>query len=99
MNLKKAYKVKVARIACAGEIRQGRLHHETVELSSDDPIFKMKANCPIGEQVGLPLVINKLPFQSCERADYDCQWATHIKIDTDEGGFAPDDWQSYVGSV
>ena len=100
MNQKKVYKIKVARIACAGEMRQGRLHHETIELSSNDPIFKMKANCPIGERVGLPLVVKKLDrFSSQEKADYDCQWATYIQIDTKTGGFAPYDWQNYVGSV
>eukprot|EP00928_Gymnodinium_smaydae_P038677 TRINITY_DN26627_c0_g1_i1.p1 TRINITY_DN26627_c0_g1~~TRINITY_DN26627_c0_g1_i1.p1 ORF type:complete len:279 (+),score=35.50 TRINITY_DN26627_c0_g1_i1:81-839(+) len=55
---------------------------------------------PLSTVLGFPLRLSRvLPRSDLrERADWDNQWATWMMIDP-KTGFAPDNWQSFVGPV
>ena len=56
--------------------------------------------CPVPRLCGIPLMVAKVrPFiELGDRSTYDNQWATYLLI-SPESGFAPPEWQSYVGPV
>lgn len=56
--------------------------------------------CPVPRLCGIPLMVAKMqPFVKLgDQGDYDNQWATYLMIDP-KSGFAPLEWQSYVGPV
>mmetsp|Transcript_65972 Transcript_65972/g.136604 ORF Transcript_65972/g.136604 Transcript_65972/m.136604 type:complete len:257 (-) Transcript_65972:214-984(-) len=55
---------------------------------------------PISVKLGFPLHVTRVQARSklSDRAEFDNQWATYMLIDP-RSGFAPDEWQSFVGPV
>ena len=53
---------------------------------------------PVPGLIEVPLVVYRVGTQSANRADLDNQIATYLNIDA-QSGFAPPEWQSYVGTV
>lgn len=66
-------------------------------LPADHPIFSQPVP-PVPRLIEVPLVLHRVGTQSANRADLDNQIATYINIDA-ISGFAPPEWQSYVGTV
>ena len=55
---------------------------------------------PISARLGFPLRVTRVNARSklSHRGDFDNQWATYMLID-ERSGFAPDEWQAFVGPV
>ena len=55
---------------------------------------------PISARLGFPLRVTRVPARSklSRREDFDNQWATYMLIEI-RSGFAPDEWQAFVGPV
>ena len=71
-----------------------------LELPASHPLFRLSSgNSPVFERYGVPLVVARVPCdRSKDRAQYDNQVATYLRINT-QNGIAPMTWQSYVGPV
>lgn len=91
--------VETYRIPCTGDKAQRanllfpKTHSMFTECSPN-------GNCPALALCGVPFVVKKIESRTSlrERYHYDNQWATYMMIDP-ISGFAPPEWQSYVGSV
>lgn len=66
-------------------------------IPSDHVVFSHSVP-PIPSLIQIPLVIHRVGTTSFNQADLDNQIATYLNIDA-ESGFAPDAWQSHVGTV
>ncbi|KAH6847643.1 hypothetical protein B0I37DRAFT_148660 [Chaetomium sp. MPI-CAGE-AT-0009] len=66
-------------------------------IPADHPVFS-QAVLPIPGLIGVPLAMHRVGTRSANRADLDNQIATYLNIDPDSG-FAPQAWQSHVGTV
>lgn len=66
-------------------------------IKADHPVFSNPVP-PIPGLIEVPLVLHRVGTQSANQADLDNQIATYLNIDA-ESGFAPPEWQSYVGTV
>lgn len=64
---------------------------------SDHPVFSNYVP-PVPGLIEIPLVLHRVGIQPTNRADLGNQIATYLNIDS-ESGFAPQAWQSYVGTV
>eukprot|EP00747_Dinoflagellata_sp_TGD_P070917 gnl/TRDRNA2_/TRDRNA2_156803_c0_seq1.p1 gnl/TRDRNA2_/TRDRNA2_156803_c0~~gnl/TRDRNA2_/TRDRNA2_156803_c0_seq1.p1 ORF type:complete len:299 (+),score=46.88 gnl/TRDRNA2_/TRDRNA2_156803_c0_seq1:57-953(+) len=88
---------KVCRLACHGEHLSGA--HTWAWPTSILESLPAERSC-LSELIGVPLNIARVEPDRVlnDGADYDNQWATFLMIDP-ASGFAPDDWQAYVGPV
>lgn len=69
----------------------------TTTIPVDHAIFSQSVP-PIPRLIEVPLVFYRVGTRSANRADLDNQIATYINIDA-ASGFAPPEWQSFVGTV
>lgn len=95
--------VKVVRLHSAGETIAGVFSGPLSEVRYPraHSMFRgvtNQGNCPALALCGINVIVAKtepvIPFN--DRGDYDCTWATRMKIEPDSG-FAPMQWQQYVG--
>uniref|UniRef100_A0A7S1YHI8 Uncharacterized protein n=1 Tax=Grammatophora oceanica TaxID=210454 RepID=A0A7S1YHI8_9STRA len=91
--------VRVYRIPSDGEGES----HQVLLFPRVHNIFQNnlpRGNSPAMALCGLPLIVKKTtPRRRLgDQSDYDNQWATWLMIDP-RSGFAPSEWQSYVGPV
>lgn len=89
--------VKGVRIFCDKDKRIMVKPFAATEISPLDPVFKEPV-LPVWARLGIPLVMRRVGTTSDDRADLDCQIATYLAIN-DDNGFADMKWQSYVGTV
>ena len=74
---------------------------KSVGYPEEHPMFTVSfGNTPVLNRCGFPLVIVRYPYnrQIRPRSHYDNQFATYMLINV-QSGFAPPEWQSYVGPV
>ena len=74
---------------------------KSVGYPEEHPMFAVNfGNTPVLNRCGFPLVIVRYPYnrQIRPRSHYDNQFATYMLINV-LSGFAPPEWQSYVGPV
>ena len=74
---------------------------KSVGYPEEHPMFTVSfGNTPVLNRCGFPLVIVRYPYnrQIRPRSHYDNQFATYMLINV-LSGFAPPEWQSYVGPV
>eukprot|EP00656_Telonema_subtile_P043623 TRINITY_DN49972_c0_g1_i1.p1 TRINITY_DN49972_c0_g1~~TRINITY_DN49972_c0_g1_i1.p1 ORF type:complete len:256 (-),score=67.09 TRINITY_DN49972_c0_g1_i1:31-798(-) len=83
-----------------GAQKEGAALH-CVETRVPRHLISGETVCPVPHAVGVPLLVAKAqPYLKLrERRDFDNQWATWLMIEQSNGGFAPAEWQSYVGPV
>ncbi|KAJ7146373.1 hypothetical protein C8R44DRAFT_864143 [Mycena epipterygia] len=90
--------VKAVSVWCKKDMRTtGRGTFNATTIAGDDPIFNLDP-LPVSVHLGCPLVMRQTGTTSTNQADLDCQIATYLAIDP-SSGFAPEEWQSRVGSV
>lgn len=94
--------VQTCRIASKGESSVG-FFIDTLLFPKDHSMFHQcnpNGNSRVMMHCGLNLMVQRVkPYIPLnERVDYDNQWATFLMINPNDG-FAPMDWQSYVGPV
>ena len=92
---------QVCRISASGE-------HRPVEVllyPRDHTLFSSSASgsaCKVMSQCDVPLAVAKtdpvVALSRHDRGQWDCQMATWLMIEP-AGGFAPPEWQSWVGPV
>ena len=91
--------VKTYRLACN---REGLRSRKIILFPKSHSMFQCdrRGNALVLALCGLPIMVKKVkPYVRLrEREDYDNQWATWMMIDP-RSGFAPPEWQSYVGPV
>jgi hypothetical protein len=89
--------VETVRIACDGERTK---FLQTLLFPRQHPMFSAPGNAPVPALLGMPLTVKQVPPVNTlgERADYDNRFATFLMV-APVSGFAPPEWQSYVGPV
>lgn len=98
VDLASSVKVEAVRVPCELDKAQTEgKPFEIREISIDHPIFKSKP-IPISISIGFPLLVFKEGTIYPERQPLDNQIATYLNIDL-TSGFAPSEWQSYVGTI
>jgi hypothetical protein len=89
--------IETVRIACDGERTK---FLQTLLFPKQHPMFLVPGNAPVPALLGMPLTVQQVspvtPLGG--RADYDNRFATFLMVDP-VTGFAPPEWQSYVGPV
>ena len=88
--------VQAVIVRCDGE-RRKFMPWSATTIPSDHPVFSQPVP-PVPGLIGVPLVLYRVGTRSTNQAELDNQIATYINIDA-ESGFAPPEWQSYVGTV
>ena len=88
--------VQAVIIRCDGE-RRNFMPWSATTLPADHPVFSQPVP-PVPGLIEVPLVLHCVGTQSANRAYLDNQIATYLNIDA-TSGFAPPEWQSYVGTV
>ncbi|KAH8752794.1 hypothetical protein F5883DRAFT_506445 [Diaporthe sp. PMI_573] len=88
--------IKAVIVRCDVE-RKRFLPWSATMIQADHPVF-LNFVPPVPRLIEVPLVFHRVGTQSANRADLDNQIATYLNIDP-ETGFAPPEWQSYVGTV
>ena len=81
---------------CDGE-RRNFMPWSATTLPTDHPVFSQPVP-PVARLIRIPLVLHRVGTQSANQADLNNQIATYLNIDA-TSGFAPPEWQSYVGTV
>lgn len=95
--------LQAVRINCDGMISKSGLL-QTVALPRNgkglfDGVDPKKGTCPVLALAGVPCVLRRLDgaAEGCStKAHFDNQWSTFFMIEP-VSGFAPPDWQDYVG--
>ena len=100
--------VQGVKTTCVGERKVSRnpMPWIAVTIPQDHPIFKQKTPTQISRLIELPVLVKKYPPDPAwkdYRHSYDNVYATFLHVDANpksqEWEWAPDEWQSYVGSV
>lgn len=89
-------RVQAVIVRCDGE-KLAHMPWSAASIPADNDIFS-HAVPPIPALIGIPLVFQRILTPAADRAELDNQIATYINIDA-TSGFAPPEWQSYVGTV
>jgi hypothetical protein len=96
---------KGCRLNCGGDLRLTRKKFLDVNVQRDHPIYSQQPTS-VTRVMGMPLLVRKYPPAKAwkdDRASHDNQSATFLNLSADinspEFGWAPPEWQSYVGSV
>jgi hypothetical protein len=88
-------KVQGVKAACLGDGRA----LTPIEVDSNDPIFSGGKRCPISKKLGISVIVRKCEnVKAKDRDQLQNQMVTYMMAEAGDG-FAPMDWQDYVGNV